>query len=80
MDRPNRYKIGEIALDTEGNFWIACMHDIAEQGGVRFGWSSLGANNLGDALAMLEQFITLHRDTLDANITKFEKEKNNEKG
>jgi hypothetical protein len=77
MDSPNKYKIGEIAIDTDGTFWIACMKDIAEQGGIRFGWGSVGTTNLGDALALLEQFITKHKDQLDTKITKFEEEKDN---
>jgi len=65
---PPKYKIGELALDTKGIYWIQCYQDIAEQGCSRFGWGSIGLSSLEDALEMLSFLVKKHEDKLKGKI------------
>jgi hypothetical protein len=63
-----KYKIGELALDTDGTYWIQCYQDIAEQGGCRFGWGSMGLSSLADALEMLSCLAKRHEDKIKEKV------------
>lgn len=66
--KDTRYKIGEIALDEEGIWWVKCYQNIAEQGGSRFGYGCLGLYSLEDAMEMLRYQLDKHKDTLQDKI------------
>lgn len=55
-----RYKIAEIALDTEDIYWVIYYGDVPEQGGMGFGKSAVGFKNIDDAFVFLKEQIDSH--------------------
>lgn len=51
------YIIGKISLDEQDKFYITYIGDIPEQGGLRFGESTIKIDNIEDGIEFLKSQI-----------------------
>ena len=72
-ESPPKYRIGEIALDKDGIFWVLYYGEVAEQGGCYFGLGRIGFRNIDDALNFLKEMINKNIDEYKTRIEKKEK-------
>ena len=49
-ERPNKYIIGNIAIDANGKYWVSWWGSHAEQGGMAFTKGSWCMDNIEDLL------------------------------
>lgn len=57
-----RYKVAEVAVDEDGTYWLMYLGTQPEQGGLGFGWGTMGFDGPGALSVTLKQILKLDRE------------------
>lgn len=67
---PSRYQLFEIAMDSNGTWWVYYVGDVPEQGGIRFGHGSVGFSSPENALTFIGHMITTYLPEYQARVAR----------
>lgn len=57
-----KFTVSAVYLDENGYYWVGYLGDHVDQGGVSFGWDTLGSEDLDTVLTLLKTQLNKHRE------------------